>query len=76
MARDNAGNQQLLAAAEESQLFRSAEELAAILEERGRAGEPARTGGPAGPGYTALLRPTLADELAAHLELYGRLLIR
>ena len=76
VARDNAGNRQLLAAAEEGQLFRSAEELAAILEERGRAGEPARTSGRVEPGFTALLRPTLEDELAAHLELYGRLLIR
>lgn len=76
VARDNAGNRQLLAAAEEGQLFQSAEELAAILDERGRAGEPARAGGRAEPGFTALLRPTLADELAAHLELYWRLLIR
>ncbi|MEE2941530.1 MAG: glycosyltransferase [Planctomycetota bacterium] len=76
VARDNAGNRQLLAAAEDGQLFRSAEELAAILEEMGRAGEPARTGGPAAPGFTALLRPTLSDEIAAHLELYGRLSIR
>ncbi|MEC8513198.1 MAG: glycosyltransferase [Planctomycetota bacterium] len=76
VARDNAGNQQLLAGAEEGRLFRSAEELAAILEEMGRAGEPTRRGGCPGPGVTALPRPTLADEIAAHLELYERLLTR
>ena len=76
VARDNAGNQQLLAGAEEGQLFRSAEELAAILQGMGRPVEVVHTGRRAAPGGTALLRPTLADEVTAHLELYERLLAR
>ena len=80
VARDNAGNHQLLAGVEVGWLFRTAEELAAILEEMERPvegpGEQARRSGRAAPGVTALLRPTLADEIAAHIELYERLLAR
>lgn len=80
VARDNAGNQQLLVGARNSRLFRSAEELAAILEEMERPaegpGEQTRSSGRAAPGGTGPPRPALADEISAHIELYERLIAR
>lgn len=76
LARDNAGNLQLLTDDEDGRFFHTADELAAVLTELAETPERLPRMRRAAVGYTALLRPTLADELDAHLALYGRLLAR